>query len=71
MMTQRIHRIGKSLVIIIPKEVAERQNLHEGDFVSVEICKLHLEPEMSPEVRAAFEQSWQDHEADLRYLAER
>ena len=70
MMTQKIRRVGKGLVITLPKEVVERQNLREGDFVSVEIRKLHLKPEMSPKVRAAFEQSWQNHEADLRYLPE-
>ena len=71
MIAQKIRRVGNSLVITIPKEEAEHQNLHEGDFVGVEIRKLHLKPEMSPEVRAAFEQSWKDYEDDLRYLAER
>ncbi len=71
MLTQKIRRVGNSFVVTIPKEEAERQDLHEGDFVGIEIRKLNLKPEMSPEVRAAFERSWKAYEADYRYLSER
>ena len=70
MITQKIRRVGNSLVVTIPKEEAERQNLHEGDFVGIEVRKVQLKPEMSPEVQAAFERSWKAYEADYRYLAE-
>lgn len=70
MITQKLRRVGNSFVVTIPKEEAERQNLHEGDFVGIEVRKIHLKPEMSPEVRAAFERSWEAYQEDYRYLAE-
>lgn len=70
MITQKIRRVGNSLIVTIPKEEAERQNLHEGDFVGIEVRKVDLKPQMSPEVQEAFERSWKAYEADYRYLAE-
>ncbi len=70
MVTQKLRRVGNSLVVTIPKEEAERQNLEEGDMVGVEVRKVRIKPEMSPEVRAAFERSWDAHQEDYRYLAE-
>jgi putative addiction module antidote len=70
MITQKIRRVGNSFVVTIPKEEVERQNLQEGDFVGIEVRKVQLKPEMSPEVRAAFERSWKAYEEDYRYLAQ-
>jgi putative addiction module antidote len=71
MMLQKLRRVGNSFVVTIPKEEAERQNLQEGDLIGVEIRKLHITPEMSPEVRAAFEHSLKVYAADYDYLADR
>ncbi len=71
MMLQKLRRVGNSFVVTIPKEEAERQNLQEGDLIGVEIRKLHITPEMSPEVRAAFEYSLKVYAADYDYLADR
>ncbi|HYU76544.1 MAG TPA: AbrB/MazE/SpoVT family DNA-binding domain-containing protein [Ktedonobacteraceae bacterium] len=71
MLMQKLRKVGNSFVVTIPKEEAERQNLQEGDMVGIEVRKVHLKPEMSPEVKAAFERSWKAYEADYRYLAER
>jgi antitoxin component of MazEF toxin-antitoxin module len=71
MITQRIRRTGNSFVVTIPKEEAERLNLSEGDFVGIEIRKMQLWPELVPELREAFERSWEAREQDFRYLAER
>jgi antitoxin component of MazEF toxin-antitoxin module len=68
--TQRIRRTGNSFVITILKEEAERLNLSEGDFVGIEIRKMRLWPELSPELREAFERSWEAREQDYCYLAE-
>ncbi|MDQ6662080.1 MAG: AbrB/MazE/SpoVT family DNA-binding domain-containing protein [Chloroflexota bacterium] len=70
MITQKLRRVGNSFVVTIPKEEAERQNLQEGDLVGIEVRKVHLKPEMSPEVKAAYERSWELYEADYRYLAD-
>jgi putative addiction module antidote len=71
MLTQKLRKVGNSFVVTIPKEEAERQNLQEGDMVAIEVRKVHIRPEMSPEVKAAFEHSWQAYEADYRYLADK
>lgn len=71
MITQRLRRTGDSFVVTIPKEDAERLNLNEGDFVGIEIGKIQLWPELSPELREAFGRSWEAREQDYRYLAER
>ena len=69
MITQKIRRVGNSLVVTIPKEEAERYYLNEGDFVGIEVRKIRLKPEMSLEVREAFERSWKAYEEDYCYLA--
>jgi len=68
--TQKVRRVGNSLVVTIPREEAERQNISEGDFVGLEVRKVRITPTMSPEVRAAFEQSWERYGDDYRFLAE-
>ena len=35
----RVRRIGNSLGVVIPKEEAERQGLHEGDEVELSVSK--------------------------------
>lgn len=71
MVMQKLRRVGNSLVVTIAREEAERQGLREGDYVGVEVRKLTVRPEMAPDVRAAFERSWDTYQADYRYLAER
>jgi putative addiction module antidote len=71
MITQKLRRVGNSYVVTIPKEEAERQGLQEGDLIGVEVRKLHITPEMPPEVRAAFERSLKVYAADYDYLADR
>ncbi len=71
MITQKLQRVGDSYVVTIPEEEVERQNLREGDIVEVTVRKLADWPELSPEVREAYERTWAAHEAAYRYLAER
>lgn len=68
MLIQKVRRVGNSYVVTIPKEEMERQGLADGDLAAVEVRKVAVTPQMSPEVRAAFEQSWQTYAADYEYL---
>ena len=70
MITQRVRKVGNSLVVTIPKEEAERLDIGEGDLVGLEVRKVRVVPAMSPEVRAAFERSWEMYGEDYRFLAE-
>lgn len=67
----KLRRVGHSLVVTIPQDDARRLSLAAGDLVAVEVRKVRVRatPEMAPEVRTAFERSWQLYEADYRYLA--
>lgn len=71
MLVQRIRKVGNSLVITIPLKEATRLEVAEGDFVAVEIRKATIRPEMSPEVRAAFERVFDPSHPDMRYLKDR
>jgi antitoxin component of MazEF toxin-antitoxin module len=67
---QKLRKVGNSYVITIPKEEVERRNLHEGQLLAVEVQPAEIRPVLSPELRKAFEESWQRNEAGYRYLAE-
>ncbi len=70
MITQKLRRTGNSYVVTVPKEEVDRLGLQEGDLVGVEVRKVQAWPVLSPELRAAAEESWKEAEAAYRYLAE-
>ncbi|HZU65916.1 MAG TPA: AbrB/MazE/SpoVT family DNA-binding domain-containing protein [Ktedonobacteraceae bacterium] len=70
MIWQKLRKVGNSYVVTIPKEEIERQNLHEGQLLAVEIQPAEIRPVLSPELRKAFEESWQRNEEAYRYMAE-
>ncbi|HUY75886.1 MAG TPA: AbrB/MazE/SpoVT family DNA-binding domain-containing protein [Ktedonobacterales bacterium] len=71
MVIQRVRRVGNSFVVTIPKEEMERQGLAEGDEIALEVRKVVVRPQMSPEARAAFERSLETYAADYEYLKDR
>ena len=70
MLWQKLRKVGNSYVVTIPKEEVERQNLKDGQLLSIEIRPAEIRPVMSPDLRKAFEESWQQSEKTYRYLAE-
>ncbi|HLH60739.1 MAG TPA: AbrB/MazE/SpoVT family DNA-binding domain-containing protein [Ktedonobacteraceae bacterium] len=70
MIWQKLRKVGNSYVVTIPKEEVERQNLQEGQLLAVEIQPAEVRPVLSPELRKAFEESWQHNEEAYRYMAE-
>ena len=70
MIWQKLRKVGNSYVVTIPKEEVERQNLQDGQLLSVEIRPAEIRPVISPDLRKAFEESWQQNENTYRYLAE-
>jgi antitoxin component of MazEF toxin-antitoxin module len=71
MVTAKLRRVGNSFVVTVPREEIERKQLKEGQLVSLEVNAVEVRPVMSPDVREAFEASWQRNEAGYRYLAGR
>jgi len=67
---QKLRKVGNSYVVTIPKEEVERQHLQDGPLLSIEIRPAEIRPVISPDLRKAFEESWQQNEQAYRYLAE-
>lgn len=70
-MVKQVWRTGNSLVVSITKEEAERLDIHEGDFVDVQLQKMELRPAMRPEVKAALERAMAQLAPDLEYLKDK
>jgi antitoxin component of MazEF toxin-antitoxin module len=64
----RVRRAGNSLVLTIPKEEAERLDLHDGDSVAYEIRKAELRPILTAELRSLADELIADNLDALRYL---
>ena len=71
MIEAKIRKQGNSFVVTIPKDEMEKLDLHEGDRVAFQPTKLETRAVLRPEIRKAFEESWERNEAAYRYLADR
>jgi antitoxin component of MazEF toxin-antitoxin module len=71
MITGKLRRSGNSFIVTVPREEVERLNLTEGQMVTIEVHPLEVRPTLTPELREAFEASWERNEAGYRYLAGR
>ncbi|HEY3081871.1 MAG TPA: AbrB/MazE/SpoVT family DNA-binding domain-containing protein [Chloroflexota bacterium] len=70
MITQKLRKVGNSYVVTIPRAEVERQQLHEGDLVDVQVTPLEVRRRLPPDLQAAAEASLREHSAAYRYLAE-
>lgn len=68
MLMQKIRKSGNSYIVTIPRDEMERQGLQEGDTVAFDIRKVEHRVQLDPEVRAAFERSWEMYKDDYDYL---
>ena len=71
MITAKLRKSGNSFIVTVPRREMERLGIQEGQLVTVEINPLEIRPAMSPDLRRAFEESWQRNESGYRYLAGR
>jgi len=69
-LTQKLRQVGNSYVVTIPKEEVERLNLHENDLIGIEVRKLQVTPQLTPEIEAAYQWSREHYAADYEYLAD-
>jgi antitoxin component of MazEF toxin-antitoxin module len=70
MFHQRLRKTGNSYVVTIPKEEVERHGWKVGQRFAVQLTPLEERPVLRPELRQAFEESWEANQAGYRYLAE-
>ena len=71
MIQAKIRKQGNSYVVTIPREEMERLDLHEGDQIAFQATKLETRAVLRPEIRAAWERTWEQNEEGFRYLADR
>lgn len=71
MVTGKLRKSGNSFIVTVPRDEVERLHLREGQLVSVEVHPLEVRPTLTPDLREAFEASWERNEAGYRYLAGR
>ena len=69
MIRQKLRKVGNSYVVTIPRAEVERQKLAEGQLLAVEVHPLEVRHPLPPDLQAAFDASWREHEAAYRYLA--
>jgi antitoxin component of MazEF toxin-antitoxin module len=68
--TQKIRKVGNSYVVTIPRSEMERQQLKDGDVVSVEVRRMELRPALRPEIRRILDAHWAEDEPAYRYLGQ-
>lgn len=71
MLTQKIRKVGGSLMVIVPREEAEAQGVGEGDTVVVTVRKARVQPELSPDLKPTVNDVIRRYQADLEYLKDR
>ena len=71
MVVGKIRKVGNSLVVTVPKELADELQLSEGDLVAMDLRKAEVRPVLRPELRKLAERSWERNQEGYRYLAGR
>jgi antitoxin component of MazEF toxin-antitoxin module len=67
---QRARQVGNSLVVTIPKELAEARGITAGTFVQFDPLPCDLIPRVDPEFAAILDEIGPRSEEALKYLKE-
>jgi antitoxin component of MazEF toxin-antitoxin module len=67
---QRVRKVGNSLVVTIPADIAEQHDIKVDDLVKIilEPVEQVTIPRLSPEVQGALDQVLEQDQDALRYL---
>lgn len=65
---QKVRKVGNSLVVTIPADIAAQNDLKEGDLVQIAISPLELVPRLRPELAQIAEEETTLNLDALRYL---
>ena len=73
MIVQQLRKRGNSYMLTVPKEVVERRGWQEGQYPGFDPIEVEIEyrTKMRPHIREAFDATWDEDEAAMRYLADR
>jgi antitoxin component of MazEF toxin-antitoxin module len=65
---QKVRKVGNSLVVTIPADIAAQNDLKEGDLVQIAFSPLDLVPRLRPELAQLVEEETTLNLEALRYL---
>jgi antitoxin component of MazEF toxin-antitoxin module len=65
---QKVRRVGNSLVVTIPADVAERHNVKADDLIKLAFEPLDVVPRLRPELARLAEEETSANLVALRYL---
>jgi len=65
---QKVRKVGNSLVVTIPADVAERHNVRAEDLIRLAFEQLDVVPRLRPEVARFVEEETSANIEALRYL---
>ncbi|MCC6179657.1 MAG: AbrB/MazE/SpoVT family DNA-binding domain-containing protein [Chloroflexi bacterium] len=65
---QRVRKVGNSLVVTIPADVADRYGIKADDLVAVELTPLALVPRLAPDLEVLVDEMVEENREAFRYL---
>ena len=65
---QKVRKVGNSLVVTIPADVAERHNLQPDDLIRLAFEPLEVVPRLRPELARFVDEETSANLQALRYL---
>jgi antitoxin component of MazEF toxin-antitoxin module len=73
MIVQQLRKHGNSYALTVPKEEVDRRGWQEGQHLGFDPVEVEIEirTKMRPQVQEAFDATWDEDEAAMRYLADR
>lgn len=73
MIVQQLRKRGNSYTLTVPKEIVDSRGWQEGQYLGFDPIEVEIEyrMKMRPQIREAFDATWDEDEAALRYLADR
>ena len=73
MIVQTLRKHGNSFVLTVPKDEVDRRGWQEGQRLGFDPVEVEVEyrTKMRPQIREAFDATWDEDEAAMRYLADR
>lgn len=65
---QKVRKVGNSLVVTIPAEIAEQHNLKAEDLIRLAFEPLEVVPRLRPEIARFIDEETSANLESLRYL---
>lgn len=71
MIVTMVRKVGNSLVVTVPKELVDRDQIEEGQLVALELTPVEQRPVLPADLQAIVDARWEDMLPGLEYLRDR